>query len=285
MMESTAWDVRFGPWPSPIAMTAVPALVITERTSAKSRLIRPVIVTRSDMPWTPWRSMSSATLNPSVSFTRWSRSRRRSFGTTINASTTSRSASTPSSASFRRRMPSKVNGSDTTPTVNAPAALALWPITPEAPVPVPPPIPAVMNTMSAPATNASISSMTLSAARIPTSGFPPAPSRAEPGLPRCNLTGASHLPSACVSVLTAMNRTPVTPASIIRLTALPPAPPTPMTRTSPPSPGDVSRPMDISGSAGARPTRADDPAPARELIGIVRWSALTAPSSPSTRSL
>ena len=36
------------------------------RTSAKSRLIRPGSVTRSEMPWTPWRSTSSATRNAST---------------------------------------------------------------------------------------------------------------------------------------------------------------------------------------------------------------------------
>ena len=43
------------------------------------------------------------------------------------------------------------------------------------------------------------------------------------------LTSASHIDSACASVLTAMNSTPRTPASIIRLTALVPPPPTPTT--------------------------------------------------------
>ena len=38
----------------------LPACSITARTSLKSRLISPGTVTRSAMPWTPWRSMLSA---------------------------------------------------------------------------------------------------------------------------------------------------------------------------------------------------------------------------------
>src|ERR687883_218424 len=43
------------------------------------------------------------------------------------------------------------------------------------------------------------------------------------------LTSASHMSSACASVLTAMNSTPERPASTIRLTAFVPPPPTPTT--------------------------------------------------------
>ena len=43
------------------------------------------------------------------------------------------------------------------------------------------------------------------------------------------LTSASHMDSAWASVLTAMNSTPLTPASTMRLTALVPPPPTPTT--------------------------------------------------------
>ena len=42
-------------------------------------------------------------------------------------------------------------------------------------------------------------------------------------------TSASHIESAWASVFTAMNSTPRTPASIIRLTAFVPPPPTPTT--------------------------------------------------------
>jgi hypothetical protein len=42
-------------------------------------------------------------------------------------------------------------------------------------------------------------------------------------------TSASLISNACASVFTAMNSTPVSPASTIRLTAFVPPPPTPIT--------------------------------------------------------
>jgi hypothetical protein len=48
-------------------------------------------------------------------------------------------------------------------------------------------------------------------------------------LPMWIFRSASHIERACASVLTAMNSTPRTPASIIRLTALVPPPPMPQT--------------------------------------------------------
>ena len=47
--------------------------------------------------------------------------------------------------------------------------------------------------------------------------------------PMSSFTSASLMSSDCASVFTAMNSTPLSPASIIRLTALQPPPPTPMT--------------------------------------------------------
>ncbi len=49
-----------------------------------------------------------------------------------------------------RREPSKPNGFVTMPTVSAPSSRAMRATTGAAPVPVPPPSPAVMKTMSAP---------------------------------------------------------------------------------------------------------------------------------------
>src|SRR5690242_6436628 len=51
----------------PMPIIAVPASDITARTSAKSRLISPGSVIRSQMPCTPWRSTSSAIRNASTS--------------------------------------------------------------------------------------------------------------------------------------------------------------------------------------------------------------------------
>ena len=59
-----------------------------------------------------------------------------------------RSSSMPCSAWVMRRRPSKPKGLVTTPTVRMPASRAISATTGAAPVPVPPPMPAVMNTMS-----------------------------------------------------------------------------------------------------------------------------------------
>ena len=121
------------------------------RTSAKSRLIRPGIVIRSQMPWTPCRRTSSAILNASTIDVERSRtSSSRSFGITITVSHAARSASTPESADWRRFVPSNLNGVVTMPTVSAPRSRAIFATTGAAPVPVPPPSPAVTNTMSEP---------------------------------------------------------------------------------------------------------------------------------------
>ena len=69
------------------------------RTSAKSRLITPGTVIRSVMPWTPWRSTSSAMRNASMIEVRFSTSdSSRSFGITTRVSTFEVSSSMPRSA-------------------------------------------------------------------------------------------------------------------------------------------------------------------------------------------
>ena len=76
----------------------------------------------------------------------------------------------------RALRPSKSNGRVTTPTVSAPISLlAISAMTGAAPVPVPPPSPAVTNTMSAPLSASLISSRDSAAAPKPTSGLAPAP--------------------------------------------------------------------------------------------------------------
>ena len=118
----------------------------------------------------------------------------------------------------------------TTPTVSAPISfLAISAITGAAPVPVPPPSPAVTNTMSAPLSASLMSSRDSAAAPWPTSGLAPAPRPLVSSWPMFSLMSASHIASACASVLQATNSTPRSPASTIRLTALVPPPPTPTT--------------------------------------------------------
>ena len=89
-------------------------------------------------------------------------------------STCSRNSWIPSIAKLPRLFPSNPNGRVTTATVKAPRLLAIRAITGAAPVPDPPPIPAVMKTMSAPV-RASDKTSSLSSALRPTSGWPPAP--------------------------------------------------------------------------------------------------------------
>ncbi len=137
----------------------------------------------------------------------------------------------PCLASFSRLVPSKPNGRDTTATVSRPASLAARAITGAAPVPVPPPIPAVMKHMERPRSCSSMAAYEAIAALRPTSGRAPAPSppvSAAPSLMRCGVSDDSR---ACASVLAATKWmwSGKSPRSIMLLTALPPAPPTPTT--------------------------------------------------------
>ncbi len=128
------------------------------------------------MPCTPCRRTSSAILNAlSTDVFSFDTVSRRSFGITMSVSTFSLSRWMPCSACTDRRRPSNANGRVTTPMVSAPMPFAISAITGAAPVPVPPPLPAVMKTMSAPFSASSISSRCSSAAWRPTSGSLPAP--------------------------------------------------------------------------------------------------------------
>ena len=148
----------------------------------------------------------------------------------MSVSTTSRRRAMPSSACCIRLEPSNVNGLVTTPTVSAPISfLAISAMTGAAPVPVPPPSPAVTKTMSAPLSASLMSSRDSAAAEKPTSGFAPAPRPFVASCPMFSLMSASTMPSAWLSVFAATNSTPRRPASIMRLTALVPPPPTPTT--------------------------------------------------------
>ena len=183
------------------------------------------------MPWTPWRSTSSAILNASsIDVERSSTSSSRSFGITITVSQAARSASTPASADCLRRVPSNLNGVVTMPTVSAPSSRAIRATTGAAPEPVPPPSPAVTKTMSEPRSACLIWSWLSSAARRPMSGSAPEPRPSVSSRPMWIFTGASDTASCWTSVLRPRNSTWEMPASIIRLTALMPAPPTPITR-------------------------------------------------------
>jgi len=128
-----------------------------------------------------------------------------------------------------RLTPSKLKGFVTTPTASAPASRAIFAITGAAPVPVPPPMPAVMKTISAPSSTALIRSVSSSAAFLPISGLAPAPRPRVRPAPIWTLTGTRARSSTCRSVLVAMNSTLWMPAFTMVLTAFPPPPPTPIT--------------------------------------------------------
>ena len=82
---------RFSPPETPMPMSAEPASDMIVRTSAKSRLMRPGIVMRSVMPWTPWRRTLSASRNASrIVVRRSTMVSSFSFGMTMSVSTTSR---------------------------------------------------------------------------------------------------------------------------------------------------------------------------------------------------
>ena len=139
----------FSPVPRPMAIHAGPALLITDLTSAKSRLTSPGMVTSSAMACTPWRSTSSAKRKAFSMVTFSSQTAKsRSLGMMMRVSTCSFNRAIPSSASLRLRLPSKLKGLVTTPMVKAPASLAISATTGAAPVPVPPPIPAATKTRS-----------------------------------------------------------------------------------------------------------------------------------------
>ena len=230
MADFAASVARSAPDPIPIPMSADPAPDITDLTSAKSRLIRPGVVINDVIPSTPWYSTWSAMRKASIIGMLGSATcSSRSLGTTINVSTAFLSSVIPRSACVARLRPSNPNGRVTTPIVSAPRFLAISATMGAPPVPVPPPSPAVMKTMSAPLRISSISSPCSVDARWPTSGSDPAPRPRVVSRPMSSFTSASDIRSVWASVLTAMNSTPRRPASIIRFTAFTPPPPIPTT--------------------------------------------------------
>src|SRR5688500_13221110 len=128
-----------------------------------------------------------------------------------------------------RRWPSNWNGLVTTPTVRMPLSRTARATTGAAPVPVPPPMPAVMKAMCAPDRWSLISSSVSSAAARPISGCEPAPRPCVTATPIWMRRSALVIESAWASVLATTKSTPCSPASIMLLTALQPAPPTPKT--------------------------------------------------------
>ena len=225
-----ALTARFSPRPTPVPISAAPHDAMMVRTSAKSTLTSPLTRIRSLIPWVACSSTSSAFFSAALNevpfpttASRWS------FGTTIIVSTERLSSDSPCSAWRRRFLPSNANGRVTTAMASAPSSRAISPMTGAAPVPVPPPMPAAMNTRSAPSSALRTSSASSAIAWRPIPGRAPAPSPCVSRLPSWMTWGALERLRACASVFAEMNSTPSRSSSIMRLTALPPAPPTPIT--------------------------------------------------------
>ena len=129
-----------------------------------------------------------------------------------------------------RRGPSKWKGLVTTPTVSMPRSRAMRAMTGAAPVPVPPPMPAVMNTMWAPSRCSMISSGASSAAARPTSGLRAGAEAL--GEVRAELDAALGARVHQLPARRCWRRRIPRPAgssAIMLLTALVPPPPTPIT--------------------------------------------------------
>ena len=150
------------------------------------------------------------------------------------------SSAIPWSACIILLLPSNLKGFVTIPTVKTPISLAILATIGAAPVPVPPPIPVATNTISAPLIASLISSALSSAASAPFSGSAPAPLPLVIFSPIQIFLPAPERKRACLSVLIAINSTPLTFAEIIRLTALLPPPPTPKTLISTPDSKSLS---------------------------------------------
>ena len=173
---SAAMRARSGPCALAVPIMALPGSPITVRTSSKSTFTWPGTLMISAMPPTAFFSTSLACAKASSCVTSSpNTSSSFSLSTTISESTLASSSVRPASALVMRRPPSKSKGLVTTPTVKMPISLAMRAITGAAPVPVPPPMPAVMNSMCAPEIAARMSSTANSAASRPFSGLLPAP--------------------------------------------------------------------------------------------------------------
>ena len=151
------------------------------------------------------------------------------LGIEIRVSQTFRNSVMPARPRFILFGPSKLNGNVTIPTVRTPISRAICATRGAAPVPVPPPIPAVIKTISAPSISVSTASLSDSIASLPISDLAPAPKPLVRFLPICILFSAALFSRSCASVLITMKSTPFIPACIILFTAFPPAPPTPIT--------------------------------------------------------
>ena len=152
------------PEPIPKPIKATPLLVNVARTSAKSKLI----MAGNNIKLTIVFTLCAKTLSLSPKASPIGASpevtNKLSLLTTIIESTLDFKLFKPSTEKAILLCPSKENGRVTIATTKAPASFAIRAITGEAPVPVPPPIPAAIKTILASFTISLISSALASAA-------------------------------------------------------------------------------------------------------------------------
>ena len=174
---SAALIALSSPSASPVPIMAFPLSSIIDLISAKSKLINPGIIIKSVIERTPAYNTLSAITKASTKVGFLSAILNKFwFGITMILSTSLVNSDNARSAVSYLFLPSNWNGFVTTPIVKIPLSFAIFATTGAAPDPVPPPMPAVMNTMFAPSSSRSISSRASSAANFPTSGLAPAPS-------------------------------------------------------------------------------------------------------------
>ena len=195
--SSIALVRRFSPEPKPVLIMATPPSLSVVLTSAKSRFTWLLVVMISAMLLAAVVSVSSALAKAFMKFKSGYISLNLSLLMTRRASTYCRISSTPANAFLILGSPSKRNGIVTIPTVSTPSPFAMRATTGAAPVPVPPPIPAVMNTILVPSLNSfEISSSLSSAAARAISGLLPAPNPWVMDFPSCTFRGIGDLVSA-----------------------------------------------------------------------------------------
>ncbi len=200
--SSIAHIARFSPSAVPDPIIATPELYITVSTSAKSTLTYPWTVMISAIPFAAIVNILSAFENASESFRSPWISLSFSLLITRSESTRSFSSLIPSMAWLILCCPSNRKGIVTIATVRIPASLVASAITGAAPVPVPPPIPAVKKTILVLLEMASIMSSRFStAACLPISGLLPAPLPSVIASPICIFNGTGLLFRAWASVL------------------------------------------------------------------------------------
>ena len=138
--------------------------------------ILPGLLINSEIPFAACLSTLSANLNDSLTVVLGSIiSSKTSLGITNKVSQLFFNSFIPSKALFILTGPSNLKGLVIIPTVKEPFSLAILAISGAAPVPVPPPIPAAINTISADLIVFAMTSLFSSIAFFPVEGSAPAP--------------------------------------------------------------------------------------------------------------